>query len=51
VVCRTANQADSQIVGVAMVVDDFGGGGGLTLRYVKARMASWTGETVGGSEI
>jgi len=27
VVCRTANQADSQIVGVAMVVDDFGGGG------------------------
>ena len=51
VVCRTANQADSQIVGVAMVTDDFGGGGGLTLRYVKARMASWKGETVGGSEI
>ena len=51
VVCRTANQADSQIVGVAMVTDDFGGGGGLTLRYVKARMASWKGETVGGTEI
>ena len=51
VVCRTANQADSQIVGVAMVVDDFGGGGGLTLRYVKARMQTWTGETVGGKEI
>jgi phosphoglycolate phosphatase-like HAD superfamily hydrolase len=51
VVCRTANQADSQIVGVAMVTDDFGGGGGLTLRYVKHRMASWKGETVGGSEI
>lgn len=51
VVCRTANQADSQIVGVAMVVDEFGPGGGLTLRYVKARKASWTGETVGGKEI
>ena len=51
VVCRTANQADSQIVGVAMVTDDFGGGGGLTLRYVKHRMATWKGETVGGSEI
>jgi hypothetical protein len=34
-----------------MVTDDFGGGGGLTLRYVKHRMASWKGETVGGSEI
>lgn len=51
VVCRTANQADSQIVGVACVVDDFGSGGGLTVRYVKARMASWKGETVGGREI
>lgn len=51
VVCRTANQADSQIVGVACVVDGFGSGGGLTMRYVKARMASWKGETVGGREI
>ena len=39
------------VVGVAMVTDDFGGGGGLTLRYVKHRMATWKGETVGGSEI
>ena len=51
VVCRTANQADSQVVGVACVCDDFGGGGGLTLRLLKHRMAAWKGETVGGREI
>lgn len=50
--CRTANQAESQITGVACVVDGFGAGGGLTLRYVKSRMSSWTpGETVGHKEI
>ena len=38
--------------GVACVVDGFGSGGGLTLRYVKSRMSSWTpGETVGDKEI
>ena len=52
VLARTANQAESQITGVACVVDGFGSGGGLTLRYVKSRMSSWTpGETVGHKEI
>ena len=52
VLCRTANQAESQVTGVACVVDGFGSGGGLTLRYVKGRMAAWTpGDLVGDKEI
>ena len=52
VLCRTAHQAESQITGVACVVDGFGSGGGLTLRYVKGRMSHWIpGSTVGHKEI
>ncbi len=43
VLARTAHQADSQITDVACVVDGFGGGGGLTLRYIKRRAAAWDG--------
>ena len=48
---RTAHQADSQITDVACVVDGFGGGGGLTLRYIKHRMAAWDGTAATMDEI
>ena len=51
VLARTAHQADSQITDVACVVDGFGGGGGLTLMYIKHRMASWDGTAATMDEI
>jgi hypothetical protein len=51
VLARTAHQADSQITDVACVVDGFGGGGGLTLRYIKHRMAAWDGTAATMDEI
>ena len=51
VLARTAHQADSQITDVACVVDGFGGGCGLTLRYIKHRMAAWDGTAATMDEI